>query len=163
MVLCHCDNQAVVSAVRGGYCKDPSMAQMLRCLFFLEAKFDLTLTAVHVPGVENGPADSLSRNKLSSFFDLVSQAQATPTQVPEELVNRLCFRTETVPGILSNLFLVSFPTSRRSTMFVCSTFGRGGPTALICQGISLGHPASADPWGGWVTPLWLHGPCWSTR
>ena len=101
MVLCHCDNQAVVSVVRGGYCKDLSMAQMLRCLFFLEAKFDLTLTAVHVPGVENGPADSLSRNRMSSFFDLVPQAQATPTQVPEELVNRLAVRENWTSDIWS--------------------------------------------------------------
>ena len=36
------------------------MAQMLWCLFLLEAKFDLTLPAAHMPGFENGPADSLS-------------------------------------------------------------------------------------------------------
>ena len=29
----------------GGYCKDPAMGHLLRCLFFLEARFDLVLTA----------------------------------------------------------------------------------------------------------------------
>ena len=100
-VLCHCDNLAVVSAIRGGYCKDPSMAQMLRCLFFLEAKFDLTLSAAHVPGVGNGPADSLSRNKLNAFFDLVPQAQASPSPVPKELVNRLAVREKWTTDIWS--------------------------------------------------------------
>ena len=34
--LCHCDNEAVVAAVKSGYCRDPTLAHMLRCLFFLE-------------------------------------------------------------------------------------------------------------------------------
>ena len=87
IVLCHCDNQSVhgVSCM-GGYCRSPSMAQMLRCLFFSEAKFDVTLSTAHVPGEENGPADSLSGNKLSSFCDLVLQARTEPSPVPGELV-----------------------------------------------------------------------------
>lgn len=36
-VLCHCDNQAVVDVLQGGYStRDPAMAQMLRCLFYLD-------------------------------------------------------------------------------------------------------------------------------
>lgn len=89
VVLCHCDNQAAVAAVRGGYCRDPAMAHMLRCLFFLEAKFNITLTAVHVPGVQNGVADAISRNKLNVFFDLVPQASKVACQVPPGLVERL--------------------------------------------------------------------------
>ena len=99
-VLCHCDNLAVVSAKWGGYCKDPSMAQMLRCLF-LEAKFDLILSAAHVPGVGNRPADSLSRNKQNAFFDLPPQAQASPSPVPKELVNRLALRENWITNIWS--------------------------------------------------------------
>ena len=49
-VMCHCDNQGVVAAVRGGYGKVPAMAHMLRCLFFREAKFGFGLSAVHVSG-----------------------------------------------------------------------------------------------------------------
>lgn len=88
-VLCHCDNQSVVAAVKGGYCRDPSMAHMLRCLFFLEAKFDITLTASHVAGVENGAADAISRNKLDAFFALLPQAQQMACRVPKGLVGRL--------------------------------------------------------------------------
>ena len=72
-VLFHCDNECV-AAVKGGYCKDPTLAHMLRCLFFLEARFDVLLSAKHVPGVENGVADSISRNNLPLFFNLLPQA-----------------------------------------------------------------------------------------
>ena len=88
-VVCHCDNESVVAAVRGGYCRDPTLAHMLRCLFFLEARFDLSLTARHVPGVENGAADSISRNNLHRFFVLLPQAHREPCPVPRELVQRL--------------------------------------------------------------------------
>ena len=49
-MLCHCDNQAVVTAIRRLL---PTMAHMLRCLFYLKVKHDLRLTSVHVPGVKN--------------------------------------------------------------------------------------------------------------
>ena len=88
-VLCHCDNEGVVAVVKGGYCKDPTLAHMLRCLFFLEAKFDVLLTASHVPGVENGAADSISRNNLHLFFNLLPQAHREPDPVPMGLIQRL--------------------------------------------------------------------------
>ena len=53
MVVCHCDNQAVVAALRGGYCREMDMAFLLRCLFFLEARYDLVLQARFIPWVEN--------------------------------------------------------------------------------------------------------------
>ena len=62
------------------------MAHMLRCLFFLEAKWDMRLTAVHVPGVENGIADAVSRNNLDVFFHLLPQANPTPEGYPRGLV-----------------------------------------------------------------------------
>ena len=88
-VRCHCDNQAVVAAIKGGYCKDPAMAHMLRCLFFLEASFNISLSAVHVPGVDNGAADSVSRNQLERFFSLCPQARREATEIPGDLVGGL--------------------------------------------------------------------------
>ncbi len=88
-VVCHCDNQAAVSAVKGGYCRDTTMAHLLRCLFYLEAKYEIALTAVHVPGVENGAADAISRDRLNLFFDLVPQASRVACQVPPGMVARL--------------------------------------------------------------------------
>ena len=65
------------------------MAHMLHCLFFLEAKFDIILTAIHLAGVNKGAADAISRNKLEVFFDLVPQAPRTACRVPKVLVERL--------------------------------------------------------------------------
>lgn len=89
VVLCHCDNQAVVDVLRGGYSRDPVMAQLLRALFYLEAKDNITLTACHVAGVDNGPADAISRDRLDLFFRLVPQASRVARQVPAGLVEKL--------------------------------------------------------------------------
>ena len=87
-VLCHCDNEAVVAAVKSGYCRDPTLAHMLCCLFFLEAKYDASLSAIHVPGIENGAADSISRNNLPLFSDLLLQAHQN-CKVLDNLVRHL--------------------------------------------------------------------------
>ena len=89
VVMCHCDNQSVVDVVRGGYGRDSRLALMLRCLFFLEAKFDCSLYAMHVPGIQNEAADSISRNNLNKFFHLNPQAQPQPSQILADLVGRL--------------------------------------------------------------------------
>jgi len=43
-------------------------AFLLRCLFFLEAKYELNLVAQHVPGMENTVPDAISRIKLDILF-----------------------------------------------------------------------------------------------
>ena len=86
--MCHCDNQSVVDVVRGGYGRDSRLTLMLRCLFFLEAKFDCSLSAMHVLGIQNEAADSISRNNLNKFFHLNPQAQPQPSQIPADLVGR---------------------------------------------------------------------------
>ncbi len=88
-IRCNCDNQAVVCSIRGGYCREVKMAHMLRCLFFLEAKLECTVTAVHVPGLLNGPADAISRNSMQSFFTLLPQVRLAPVPVPRGIVEGL--------------------------------------------------------------------------
>ena len=85
----HCDNMAVVTVLNSGYCKDPHMAHMLRCLFFLEARFNFTVVAEHVPGVKNQLADALSRNKSSIFLQSLPSARAMPTEVSSKVVEGL--------------------------------------------------------------------------
>ena len=84
----HCDNEAVVAVLKGGYSKDPDKAHLLRSLFFHE----LAITAIHVPGVENGAADSISRNNLKRLFSLNPQAACHPTLVPSRVVDHLTRR-----------------------------------------------------------------------
>ena len=107
----NCDNQAVVSAVHGGYCRISLNAAMP-----LQAKFDLTLSAAHVPGVEKGPSVSLSRNKLKAFFYLIPQTQANPSPVPKELVNRVAVRENWTSDIWSEW-------NGRPTLFLCGSLG----------------------------------------
>ena len=80
-----CDNQAAVHAVTSRSCRDPSLMHLLRCLFFLEARYQLQLVASHVPGVENALADDLSRNRLPSFLLKAPAMEQSPTLVPSAL------------------------------------------------------------------------------
>ena len=87
-VKAHCDNQAVVAVLNSRYSKDQVLMQMLRCLFFIEAKRQFKLTAVHVPGVHNDLADDLSRNRLSTFLAKKPDADCT-TIIPVSLLQWL--------------------------------------------------------------------------
>ena len=73
---CKCDNNTVVMVIKHGYTKEKHMAHLLWCLFFLEAKFNVTLVTTHVPGAKNLVADALSHNRLMEFFTLNSTGQA---------------------------------------------------------------------------------------
>ena len=84
-VLCWCDNQAAVCAIAARSCQDAKMMHLLRCLFFLEAFCQFELVASHVPGIYNGLADDLSRNRLSSFLSKIPQASKEPTAIPPQL------------------------------------------------------------------------------
>ena len=86
-VLCNCDNEAVVASIRAGKAKETYMAHLLRCLFFIEAKFCCSITSSHVPGKLNERADALSRNQLSCFFSMTPQAEQQQVPVPQVLVD----------------------------------------------------------------------------
>ena len=73
-VLVHCNNQAVVEVVNSGASKDQNLAQLLRCLFFVMADFQLALKATHITGRHNVQADAISRNNLSLFFSQIPNA-----------------------------------------------------------------------------------------
>ena len=88
-VQCNCDNEAVVASIKAGRAKETYMAHMLRCLFFIEAKFCCTITVSHIPGQLNERADTLSRNQLTSFFSLTPQAERQQVPVPRVLVEGL--------------------------------------------------------------------------
>ena len=88
-VCCHCDNEAVVASIQGNYCRQFKMAHMLCCLFFLEAKFGFICSAIHIPGVNNGIADTIKKPLIEVFCTLAPQARAEPTLVPRGLLEGL--------------------------------------------------------------------------
>lgn len=88
-IMVHCDNQAVVEVVNSGYCKDPIMMQLIRCLFFISARFEISLRAIHIPGHLNTGADAISRNNLPLFHSQVPRARPAPTPIPHALMDLL--------------------------------------------------------------------------
>ena len=62
---------------------------LLRLLYFFMAAHSIQLTANHIPGVHNTIADSLSRNFMQVFRQLLPAAHPTATEVPDELQHLL--------------------------------------------------------------------------
>ena len=60
-ITVRCDNEAAVTVVNTGRCRNPFMNSCLRELCYLAALYEFEVRAVHVPGVSNHFADLLSR------------------------------------------------------------------------------------------------------
>ena len=86
-IECHCDNAAVVAAVNSGKAKDPTLMHLLRCMFFIASHYSVHVHATHIPGQSNTAADALSRNRISSFLQVVPAADADPTPIPQGLLD----------------------------------------------------------------------------
>ena len=83
------DNEAVVKVLSRRSAKDSHMCHLLRCLVFLEAKYEFGFKAEHVPGRNNKAADALSRNNQSAFFSLYPQAPRSPKVLPSQVIELL--------------------------------------------------------------------------
>ena len=81
-VRCNCDNQAVVCIINQRYARDPVLAHMLRCLFFICALHQFEIVAEHTPGCENIAADAISRDNLPLFRAQVPNAASAPSTIP---------------------------------------------------------------------------------
>jgi len=60
----------------------------VRKLFFLAARWNVVLAGTHILGVDNGAADALSQNNLSSFQGLAPGVKE-PVQIPGPLLKAL--------------------------------------------------------------------------
>ena len=107
-VLFRCDNTAAVSALLARTARDPVMNHLLRCLFFLQAHFKFDYEAKHIPGKENGAADALSRDRVSTFRSLFPQAPQRPVEIPCTLLELLFYQSLTwTSAHWANLFKAS--------------------------------------------------------
>ena len=89
VVLFQCDNKAVVAVLQSRYSCDPTLMHLLRCLFFMEAKYQFQCMAQHVQGRLNVAADALSRNHLSTFFSQLPAADPHPSPLSPSMVDQL--------------------------------------------------------------------------
>ena len=126
-ICCYSDNMAVVYTINKESARDPQLMRLLRALFFLSATFNVTITARHIPGVQNASADALSRNNMNTFHTLNPQASPQPTQVPDalqELVlnHNLRWTSPTWTRLFeSTLGTVLPPTPQHRYMAFCSS------------------------------------------
>ena len=67
-----CDN--LVKAIQKGSSKDNMVMHLLRCLWFFQALFDISIHVSHIPGMQNTAADLLSRNQMKKFLQLYPQS-----------------------------------------------------------------------------------------
>ena len=88
-VSCRCDNAAVVAIVNSGRSKVERAMHMMRCLSFFLARWSVSLVCRHIPGIQNGAADALSRNALLSFQRIMPGASESPTVLPDRLLKCL--------------------------------------------------------------------------
>ena len=59
----------------------------MRCLAFIKAKFEFSVTAADIEGSRNSLADALSRDKLDVFLSHATQACPAPTNFSQELLD----------------------------------------------------------------------------
>ena len=84
----YCDNEAAVISLNSGSSKDTWTMHLIRCLFFIKAKFGLIITISHIPGKGNKLADALSRNDFAYFctqFPAAQRAIQHPSTAGERL------------------------------------------------------------------------------
>ena len=81
-----CDNQAVVDVIQARYCRDDNLMHLLRCLFFVEAKYSFTIVPEHVPGKHNFLADKISRNQVTAPLLQEFQLDQQLAKVPPDVV-----------------------------------------------------------------------------
>ena len=86
-VQARCDNAAVVAILNWGSSQDPEVMHLMRCLAFIQAKFQFYIFSSHIQGIKNDLADALSRNNADYFKYHYPQAAQHPTPIPQELLD----------------------------------------------------------------------------
>ena len=77
LILCHCDNAAVVTQVNKLHGRDLKTGHMLKCLVFLQAVYDCRIKGIHAAGVNNPLADATKTEVclVTAIFDYLGYQQ----------------------------------------------------------------------------------------
>ena len=84
-VLFWCDNEAVVSIINRQSSKCSHIMKLVRRFVSLCLRLNIHFKARHVPGVDNGIADALSRFQMDRFRRLAPEADLVMTPLPPDL------------------------------------------------------------------------------
>lgn len=87
VVLFKVDNMSVVGIIQDIYSRESHLIHLVRLLSFFAAHYGFWFTSEHIPGVENGYADAISRDNASLFLSQVPQATQCPSLIPQPLVD----------------------------------------------------------------------------
>ena len=85
----HVDNEAVIHILNSRMSPDPNIMHLLISLLKAAASFSFTFAAIHVPGRNNGIADTLSCFNFQAFHSQVPQAKKFPILIPPQLLAQL--------------------------------------------------------------------------
>ena len=80
-----CDNASLVAAINKGSSKDTFTMNLLCCLWFFAAHFDIYVTATHLSGAANVTADHLSHDRLTLAFQSAPTLDKQPTHLPSSV------------------------------------------------------------------------------
>ena len=86
-VLILCDNLSLVNAINKGSSNALMVMQLLHCLWFFTAYYDIALSANHIPGACNMTADQLSRNCMTTFFSMNPDASTVSIPLPAPILH----------------------------------------------------------------------------
>ena len=85
-ILFHCYNKAVVDIWDKGSTRAVQLMALVQLLYFCVAHHNINVCIVHVPGVCNNIADSLSRFQMDRFRKLAPHANPTADNIPAWLI-----------------------------------------------------------------------------
>ncbi|XP_066928822.1 uncharacterized protein [Clytia hemisphaerica] len=78
-IIIFTDNESIISVWSSGSSKDTQIMAIIRELFFLTTRLNLSVRFQHVPGVKNVFADLLSRLQVDAFKSICPGCSPSPT------------------------------------------------------------------------------------
>ena len=81
-IIVFTDNEAIVAIWASGSSKDKPIMALVRELFFISTKYNISVTFKHIPGTSNVYADLLSRLQVMEFKSACPESSPQPSIVP---------------------------------------------------------------------------------
>lgn len=89
-IIFRTDNMALVYVLNKQTCKSEHTLYLIRYLVLFSMRHNILFRAIHIKGVNNAIADSLSRKHWQRFRELAPTAKRIPEQIPDIFLNLIC-------------------------------------------------------------------------